>query len=59
MRLLRAVLWDEEAATAVEYAVLLDLIIAVVISAITTLGANTNTVWGGIETKTLNAGMGK
>ena len=44
-RLLRVVanfLWREEGPTAVEYAVMLALIIVVCIAAITTLGSNAN-----------------
>jgi pilus assembly protein Flp/PilA len=40
---------DDEAATAVEYAVLLALILMGVIAAIGTVGSQTGGLWGGIE----------
>ena len=40
---------DEEAATAVEYAVLLALILVVVIGAIGTFGTETGGLWSGID----------
>ena len=42
---------DDEAATAVEYAVLLALILVAVIGAIATFGSQTGGLWGGIDTK--------
>ena len=39
---------EEEAATAVEYAVMLGLILMTVIGAIGTFGANSGSLWGGI-----------
>jgi pilus assembly protein Flp/PilA len=42
---------DETAATAVEYAVLLALILVAVIGAITTFGTETGGLWGGIDTR--------
>ena len=59
MRILRQFLCGEEAATAVEYAVLLALILVAVITAVTTLGSSTSTTWGNIDTRTANAGLGK
>ena len=41
---------DDEAATAVEYAVLLALILVAVIGAIATFGTETGGLWGGIDT---------
>lgn len=46
LRLLR----DDSAATAVEYAVLMALILAVVIGAIATFGSEAGGLWGGIDT---------
>ncbi len=45
---------DDEAATAVEYAVMLALILLSVIGAIGTVGANSGGMWGNIDAK-LNA----
>ena len=42
---------DEEAATAVEYAVILALILVAVISAVASFGTETGGLWGGIDTK--------
>jgi Flp pilus assembly pilin Flp len=43
----------------VEYAVLLALILVGVIVAITSVGNGTGNMWGGIETQTASAGLGK
>jgi pilus assembly protein Flp/PilA len=51
-------LGDTEGATAVEYAVMLALIIGVVIGAISTLGGNTGSLWGGTNTSLTAAGVG-
>lgn len=48
---------DEEAATAVEYAVLLALILISVISAIGTVGSQSGGMWGGIESSLDAAGF--
>ena len=42
-------LHEEEAATAVEYAVMLALILLATIGAIGTFGANSGELWGGID----------
>ena len=42
---------DDEAATAVEYAVLLALILAVVVGAIGVFGSEAGGLWGGIDTQ--------
>jgi pilus assembly protein Flp/PilA len=42
---------DDEAATAVEYAVLLALILMAVIGAIATFGSETGGLWGNIDTQ--------
>ena len=49
MTILFALLRDEEAATAVEYAVLLALILVVMIAAITSFGGATGGMWGRID----------
>jgi pilus assembly protein Flp/PilA len=51
MRCLLRFLRDEEAATAVEYAVLLALILMSVIGAIGTVGAQSGGMWGNIDAK--------
>jgi pilus assembly protein Flp/PilA len=52
-------LWrEEDAATAVEYAVLLALILIAVISAIGSVGSQTGGMWGTIENDLNTAGFG-
>lgn len=52
-------LWREEcAATAVEYAVLLALILVAVIAAIGSVGAQTGGMWGTIDSDLQAAGFG-
>lgn len=52
-------LWhDEEAATAVEYAVMLALIIIACIAAISTFGQQQNTMWGNIKGELEAKGVG-
>jgi Flp pilus assembly pilin Flp len=48
---LRNLTRDEDAATAVEYAVLLAMILVAVMGAVTTLGAEAGGWWGGIDTR--------
>jgi pilus assembly protein Flp/PilA len=50
---------DDEAATAVEYAVMLALILISVIGAIGTVGAQSGGMWGSIHGKLDGAGFGK
>jgi Flp pilus assembly pilin Flp len=50
MNQLRNILLDDDAATAVEYAVMLGLILMVAISGISAFGAGNNGLWGGILT---------
>ena len=50
---------EDEAATAVEYAVLLALILMSAIGAIGTLGAQNGGMWGNIEGKLIGAGFGQ
>jgi pilus assembly protein Flp/PilA len=49
---------DESGPTAVEYAVMLALIIVVCITAITTLGTNANNTFSYISTEIQNSGSG-
>jgi pilus assembly protein Flp/PilA len=52
-------LWrQEEAATAVEYAVMLALILIAIIGAIGTVGSQTGGMWGGIDSDFSAAGLG-
>jgi len=56
-RLLR-LLRDEDAATAVEYAVMLALILLVAIGSISALGTQSGGMWGGIDSDLTAAGFG-
>jgi pilus assembly protein Flp/PilA len=49
---------EEDAATAVEYAVLLALILMAIIGAIGAVGSETGGMWGGIDTDLHAAGLG-
>ncbi len=49
---------NEDAATAVEYAVMLALILLVAISSISALGAQSGGMWGGIDSDLAGAGFG-
>jgi pilus assembly protein Flp/PilA len=52
-------LWrQEDAATAVEYAVMLALILIAIIGAIGTVGAQTGGMWGNIDSELSTAGFG-
>lgn len=59
MRWFTQLLLDDTAATAVEYAVLLGLILVAIIGAIGTVGANTGGMWGGIQSDLKDAGFVK
>lgn len=59
MRLLLDFLRSDDAATSVEYAVILALILLVMLGAIGALGTETGGSWGGIQTKLDDAGFGK
>jgi Flp pilus assembly pilin Flp len=50
-------LWQEDAATAVEYAVMLALILLVAIGAISSFGSETGGMWGYILTQLRAAGF--
>jgi pilus assembly protein Flp/PilA len=49
MRYLLHLLGDEDGATAVEYAVMLALILITIIGAIGSVGSQTGGMWGGIQ----------
>ena len=57
MSLILKLLREEEAATSVEYAVVLALILMVTIGAIGALGAQSGGMWGGIESDLLENGF--
>lgn len=57
LRMLRF-LKEEEAATAVEYAVMLALILATVIGSVQTMGANLTTLWTNMSDSMATYGMG-
>lgn len=58
MRKLLRFLRNEDAATAVEYAVMLALILLVAISSISVLGQQSGGMWGGIDGDLTAAGFG-
>ena len=45
MQRLWRLIWDEEGPTAVEYCVMMGMILLVVIGAVATVGTNTNNMW--------------
>ena len=51
-------LCDDGGATAVEYAVMLALILLVAIGSISTLGSQSGGMWGGIDGDLTSAGFG-
>jgi pilus assembly protein Flp/PilA len=57
MRFLLKLLREQEAATAVEYAVMLGLILAVALVAIGALGSQSGGMWGNIEGDLRNVGF--
>jgi Flp pilus assembly pilin Flp len=58
MNAIRRFLFEDDAVTAAEYAVMLSLIILVMIGAITTFGQGTGGMWGGIDSDLAAAGFG-
>ena len=58
MQLIRSFFSEDEAATAVEYAVMLALILVAVVGAIGTVGQESGGMWGGIQTDLNTAGFG-
>jgi pilus assembly protein Flp/PilA len=57
MRSITRFLKNDQAATAVEYSVMLALIVLMALSAIGAVGTKTNSVWGWIVSSTQTAGM--
>lgn len=57
-RFMHRLLWEEDGPTAVEYAVLLALILMVIIGAIGAVGSQTGGLWGDIETDFNNTAFG-
>jgi pilus assembly protein Flp/PilA len=49
---------DEDAATAVEYAVMLALILVAIMGTIGVVGSQSGGMWGGIDNKMSTAGLG-
>jgi pilus assembly protein Flp/PilA len=58
MQSIRRFLLDDDGTTAVEYAVMLALIIATVITAIAALGSGADGMWGGIDSDLDGVGFG-
>jgi len=58
MSILLRFLREEEAATAVEYAVMLALILITIIGAISAVGVESGGMWGGIDQDIKAAGVG-
>lgn len=58
MRHIKRFLVDTEATTAVEYAVMLAMILMAVISAVATVGSQSGGMWGNIDTDLTSAGFG-
>ena len=58
MKRLREFLRRDDAATAVEYAVLLAMILIGVIAAVGSVGTETGGLWGNVETELNTAGLG-
>ena len=56
---IRHLLWDETCSTAVEYAVMLALILMSVIAAVAALGNTSGGMWGGIDSELTNHGFGQ
>lgn len=52
-------LFSDEAATSVEYAVMLGLIVLVALGGIALLGTETSDKWSDIDTKLAEAGLGR
>ena len=58
MRLFKQLLRDDDAATAVEYAVMLAMILLTCIGTVATFGGQTGTLWGNTDTKLKSSGFG-
>jgi len=59
MRLITRLLYEDEAATAVEYAVMLAMILLVLLGAIGAVGAQSGGMWSGIEGDLRSAGFAR
>jgi pilus assembly protein Flp/PilA len=59
MKCLCGFLFDDTGATAVEYAVMLAMILMAVIGAVVTVGSETNSMFVDIDNKTGAAGLGQ
>lgn len=59
MKTCLALLRDEQAATAVEYAVMLALILISVIAGIATVGQNSGGMWGNVDSELTDHGFGQ
>ena len=57
-RFLRSLWREEDAATAVEYAVMLALILVAIMSAIGSMGSGTGGMWGDIDSDLTSYGFG-
>ena len=51
MKFLHSLAWDEDAATAVEYAVMLAFILSMIFAAVSAVGAGSGGMWGGNSAK--------
>lgn len=58
MKFLTRLLWDEDGPTAVEYAVMLALILMAVMGGIGAVGSQTGGMWSDIEAQTQAEGLG-
>lgn len=58
MQWIARLVWDEQAATAVEYAVMLALILVAVVGAISQVGSSSGGLWGDSSSKISSAVRG-
>ncbi len=58
MRSILRFIHEDDAATAVEYAVMLGLILLSAFAAISVLGSETSSLWGDIDTDLQGSGLG-
>ncbi|MGE0608536.1 MAG: Flp family type IVb pilin [Pirellulales bacterium] len=58
MKILLRFLREEDGPTAVEYAVMLAMILMAAFVAVTSLGTSTSSLWGNINTQTQAQGLG-
>jgi len=57
MRFLQRLLWGEEAATAVEYAVMLGMVLLAVVGMVGLLGSQSGGMWGNIVSELIENGF--